>query len=167
MTIDTMKRFSFPFCMTLMIGFAIWFYVFDASGHSAAPAFATGELSLQRADGTKLSINAEIAKTQEQKSYGLMFRRSLALDHGMIFLWDEDTLVSMWMKDTFIPLDMLYVRQDGTIEKIIIGAVPQDLTPLPSGEPIRAVVELKAGAVQYFKLKTGDKVLYQALNNLK
>ncbi len=93
-----------------------------------------------------------------------MFRRSMPSDAGMLFIWPADQIVMMWMKNTYVALDMLYVRHDGTIAKIITNAVPLDLTPLSSDEPVRAVIELNAGEATRRGLKPGDKVTSPALN---
>jgi uncharacterized membrane protein (UPF0127 family) len=125
-----------------------------------APNFRRVGLSIKRADGAYFSYSVELAVTKEQEMYGLMFRHDLKPDTGMIFIYQPDQVVSMWMKNTYIPLDMLYVRADGTIVKIVTHAQPLDLTPLSSGEPVRAVIEINAGEVEKHSFKTGDKVLF-------
>jgi len=132
---------------------------------NSAPVFAHASMVIQRADGQSFPFSVEVAETPEQERYGLMFRHSLPDDAGMIFIYSPDQPVSMWMKNTYIPLDMLFVRHDGLIVKIITHAEPFDLTPLPSDEPVRGVIELTAGAVARDSLKTGDKVLFPAFSD--
>ena len=84
-----------------------------------------------------------------------MFRRSLAGDRGMIFPYDPPQEVAFWMKNTLIPLDIVYIRSDGTIVRIV-NAAPMDLTPLPSGEPIAAVLEIRGGRAAELGIKEGD-----------
>lgn len=125
--------------------------------------FPQSHLVILRADGTKAEFDVEVATTQEQQEHGLMFRKILAPDAGMIFIWPADQPVSMWMKNTLIPLDMLYVASDGKITKIVTNAVPNDLTPLPSEIPIRAVIEIGGGEASKQNIKTGDSVVFEGL----
>ena len=84
-----------------------------------------------------------------------MFRRSLAPDRGMIFPYQPPQEVAFWMKNTLIPLDMLFIRGDGTIVRIAT-AKPLDLTPVSSGEPISAVLEIAGGRAAELGIKEGD-----------
>ena len=84
-----------------------------------------------------------------------MFRRSLGGDRGMIFPYEPPQDVSFWMKNTLIPLDIIFIRTDGTIVRII-HAKALDLTPLPSGEPIAAVLEIRGGSAAELGIKEGD-----------
>jgi len=86
-----------------------------------------------------------------------MFRRTLAPDRGMIFPYDPPQDVAFWMRNTLIPLDMVFIRADGTIARIAT-AKPLDETPVPSGEPIAAVLEIAGGRAAELKVKEGDKV---------
>ncbi|HVE00935.1 MAG TPA: DUF192 domain-containing protein [Sphingomicrobium sp.] len=99
----------------------------------------------------------EVARTAEQQERGLMFRRTLAPDRGMIFPYDPPQDVAFWMRNTLIPLDMVFIRADGTIARIAT-AKPLDETPVPSGEPIAAVLEIAGGRAAELKVKEGDKV---------
>ena len=100
-------------------------------------------------------FKVEIAATPEQQERGLMFRKSLAGDRGMIFPYDPPQDVSFWMKNTLIPLDIIYIRRDGTIVRIV-NAQPMDLTPLPSGEPIVGVLEIGGDRAAEMGIKEGD-----------
>lgn len=86
-----------------------------------------------------------------------MFRRSLAPNHGMIFPYEPPQDVAFWMKNTLIPLDMLFIRADGTIARIVT-AKPLDETPVPGGEPIAAVLELRGGRAAELGIREGDRV---------
>jgi hypothetical protein len=121
-------------------------------------------MTIRRSDGQSFPFIIEIAETPEQQRYGLMFRRALPQDAGMLFISDPDRPVSMWMKNTYIPLDMLFIRHDGTIVKIITHAEPFDLTPLSSGEPVRGVIEINAGEAERRGLKIGDKIVSSAFS---
>lgn len=99
----------------------------------------------------------EIAASPEQQERGLMFRKSLGADRGMLFPYEPAQQVAFWMKNTLIPLDIVFIRADGTIARIT-NAEAMDLTPLPSGEPVAAVLEIRAGRSAELKIKEGDKV---------
>ena len=86
-----------------------------------------------------------------------MFRKTLAPDRGMIFPYDPPQEVAFWMRNTLIPLDIVYIRADGSIARIT-SAKALDETPLPSGEPIALVLEIAGGRAAELKVKDGDKV---------
>ena len=102
-------------------------------------------------------FTVEVAATPEQQEKGLMFRRELAGDGGMIFPYDPPQDVAFWMKNTLIPLDIIFIRSDATIARIT-KAEAMDLTPLPSGEPIAAVLEIRGGRAAELGIKEGDIV---------
>jgi uncharacterized membrane protein (UPF0127 family) len=99
----------------------------------------------------------EVAATPDQQERGLMFRHSLAGDRGMIFPYDPPQEVGFWMKNTLIPLDIIYIRANGTIARIV-NAQPMDITPLPSGEPVALVLEIRGGRAAELGIREGDKV---------
>ena len=103
----------------------------------------------------------EVARTPEQQAKGLMFRQSIAPDRGMIFPYDTPTDVSFWMKNTLIPLDLVFVRPNGTVGRVAADAVPMSLEPIPSLEPISAVIEIAGGRAAELKIKEGDKISWQ------
>jgi hypothetical protein len=102
-------------------------------------------------------FTVEVAASPEQQERGLMFRKSLANDRGMIFPYDPPQEVAFWMKNTLIPLDIIYIRKDGSIARIV-KAEPMDITPLPSGEPIVGVLEIGGGRAQELGIHEGDIV---------
>ncbi len=124
----------------------------------AEPGAQTGlsEVPLTiRASSATHHFTVEVAATPEQQERGLMFRKSLAGDRGMIFPYDPPQDVSFWMKNTLIPLDIVFIRADGTIVRIT-PAKALDLTPLPSGEPIAGVLEIRSGRAAELGIKEGD-----------
>jgi uncharacterized protein len=112
-------------------------------------------LTIHSANGSH-RFTVEVAGTPEQQERGLMFRKSLAGDRGMIFPYTPPQEVAFWMKNTLIPLDIIYIRPDGTIGRIT-HAKELDLTPLPSGEPIGAVLEIRGGRAAELGIREGDK----------
>jgi uncharacterized membrane protein (UPF0127 family) len=110
------------------------------------------------------TFTVELARTAEEMQRGLMFRTSLAADHGMLFLYADDQPVSFWMKNTFIPLDLLFIDRQGTILRIAQRAVPQSTALIPSGEPVRAVLEVNGGTAGRLGIAVGDRVLHPAFS---
>jgi uncharacterized membrane protein (UPF0127 family) len=102
-------------------------------------------------------FTVEVAATPEQQEIGLMFRRAIDPDRGMIFPYDPPQAVAFWMKNTLIPLDMVFIRADGTIARITT-ATPLSLDPVPSGEPVAAVLEIAGGRAAQLGIDAGDKV---------
>ncbi len=103
-------------------------------------------------------LQAEIADTPELRERGLMFRQMMPDDSAMLFDFVEPKPVAMWMKNTLVSLDMLFVREDGTIAAIAQNTVPQSLDTISVQEPVRGVVELAAGTAKRLGLKKNDKV---------
>jgi uncharacterized protein len=112
------------------------------------------------ASNGKHQVTVEVADTDAERSTGLMFRRSLGDDEGMIFVYPRDEPISMWMKNTYISLDMIFVRSDGTIQRIAPDTEPFSEQTISSGDNVRAVIEMKAGSARRLGLKSGDRVEY-------
>jgi hypothetical protein len=102
-------------------------------------------------------FTVQVAATPQQQEHGLMFVRSLAPNEGMIFPYDPPQPVSFWMRNTLIPLDMVFIRADGTIARIAT-AKPLDETSIPGGEPVAAVLEIGGGRAEELGIRAGDKV---------
>ena len=103
-------------------------------------------------------FTVEVARTAEEQATGLMNRSSLAPDRGMIFPFAEPRVAGFWMKNTLIPLDMIFVRADGSIANIEANTVPLSLQPVYSDGPVSAVLELAGGRSAELGIKPGDKV---------
>ena len=127
----------------------------------AAAARAAGQdtLTIETAGGD-LSFTVELALTAEERRQGLMFRKSLPADQGMLFDYGRPVNASMWMKNTYIPLDMLFIGEDGRIEKIAERTIPHSLQTISAGRPVRAVLELNGGTASRHGIKVGDRVLH-------
>jgi uncharacterized membrane protein (UPF0127 family) len=115
-------------------------------------------LTVTSANGRTHRFIVEVARTPEQQANGLMNRQSLAPDRGMIFPYDQPRPASFWMKNTLIPLDMIFVRSDGTIARIAAETVPLSLEPVPSLEPVAAVLEIAGGRAAELGIQPGDRV---------
>lgn len=123
---------------------------------SAAQA-PTESLTIATSGGSH-AFSVEVMRDDEARSRGLMFRRSMPADHGMLFDFEQVAPVAMWMKNTYLSLDMLFIRPDGTIARIAADTEPQSTRVIPSGEPVLAVLELNAGTTARLGIKAGDKV---------
>lgn len=115
-----------------------------------------GRLVLHTATGD-YPFTVEVVDTPEKRAEGLMFRQNLAPDAGMLFDFKDVREVSFWMRNTFIPLDMVFIAADGTVENIHVNARPQDPTSIPSGVPVQFVLEIPGGRSVAIGLKPGDK----------
>lgn len=103
-------------------------------------------------------FKAEVARSSQEQARGLMFRASLAPDEAMIFPMDPPRRASFWMKNTPIPLDIIFIRADGTIESIAAETVPYSLDQVPSTEPVAAVLEIAGGRAAELGISEGDSV---------
>lgn len=99
----------------------------------------------------------EIADTEAEREKGLMFRTSLAPDAGMLFDYHQEQEAAFWMQNTLIPLDMIFISAKGLVKSIHVNARPMDTTPIPSGGPIRFVMEIPGGRSEEIGLKVGDR----------
>jgi uncharacterized membrane protein (UPF0127 family) len=117
-------------------------------------------LTIQSGTGTH-KFTVEVARSQEEQAQGLMNRQSLAPDRGMIFPYDPPQQVAFWMKNTLIPLDMVFIGPDGKIGRIAANTTPMSLDPVPSVDPVSAVLEIAGGRAAELGLKEGDKVSWQ------
>ena len=115
-------------------------------------------LSITTTSGKTHRFTVEVARTPEEQAQGLMNREALAPDRGMIFPYERPAPQSFWMKNTLIPLDMIFVRADGTVARIEANTAPLSLDPVASGEPVGAVLELAGGRAAELGITAGAKV---------
>ena len=119
--------------------------------------FGQSELSVLSAEH-KYNFTVEVADTDEQRARGLMFRRKMSPQYGMLFLFKYNQMVTMWMKNTFIPLDILFIDPKGRIVHIAKSTVPHSLDVISSHEPVVSALELNAGVTDHLNIRVGDKV---------
>jgi uncharacterized membrane protein (UPF0127 family) len=127
-----------------------------------AEAAGTGTLVL-KTDSGEHSYTVEVADTDRERAKGLMFRRSLPKKSGMIFLYDPPQPVGMWMRNTYIPLDMVFITAKGTVRRVETNTQPFTTDIILSGGPVAAVLELNAGEAAEIGLKPGDRVVFPGL----
>jgi uncharacterized protein len=111
------------------------------------------------------AFNVELATNDDERSKGLMFRRELPEGQGMLFDFFKDQSLSFWMHNTYIPLDMIFIRSDGRIVRIAENTTPMSDKLVPSGGPVRAVLEVIAGTARKLGIKAGDRVTGSFFSN--
>lgn len=125
--------------------------------YQAAQAQDADSLTIISGDDRHV-FSVELANTPESRARGLMYRRSMPDDHGMLFDFGRVDMVSMWMRNTYIPLDMLFVRADGSIARIARDTEPLSERPISSGEPVLSVFEINAGISDRLGIAAGDRI---------
>ena len=140
--------------------------VLGLSVAGAAGQLAAAELQpLEIASKSGVHVFAvELASTPQEQATGLMFRRELPEGRGMLFDFHRDQPTSFWMKNTYIPLDMILIRGYGRILRIAENTVPLSETLIPSGGPVRAVLEVIAGTAKRLGIAPGDRVGHPIFN---
>ncbi len=134
--------------------------LFVAAGCIGQARFKSGHVTI----ATKfddLDYRIEVADTRRLKSIGLMYRSSLPAGRGMLLLNEKPQELNVWMKNTFIPLDIIYIDTDGYIVKIVENAQPESTAVMPSEGKVKAVLELNAGQVEMRDIAVGDRVSYR------
>ena len=130
---------------------------------SQAPAAEQGTLEIATKSGVR-TFAVELAVTDEERAKGLMFRKEVPEGYGMLFDFKQEQPVSMWMKNTFVSLDMIFIKNDGRIARIADSTKVQSENIIPSGQPVRAVLEVVAGTARKYGIAPGDKVAYPLFN---
>ena len=139
----------------LFVLFAFFLSPLEAADDSRVPlVIETGE------GATKVShsVDVELALTREARALGLMYRKSMDSNHGMLFIFSNSRRVSFWMRNTYLPLDIIYIRSTGRIANILHDVPPLNELPRPSEGRVIAVLELNAGEAARRGIKAGDYV---------
>lgn len=139
-------------CATALAAARTW----PAAAAEPVP-FPRSKLTIDSARG-RFVFDVEVANTWVQRRQGLQGRRALPRDAGMLFDFREPQMVSMWMKDTFLSLDMMFIDADGVIFSIAENTVPLSLEAIGSGAPVLAVLEVNGGTVARLGIRPGDRV---------
>ena len=153
--------------LTVLVFVALAFAIGAMMGRAVAQgsglqAFSKSTLEIEAQDG-KHRFKVEIAQSPRQQAQGLMFRRRLAADAGMLFLYGQPQIIKMWMKNTFIPLDMIFIGANGRIVSIVERTIPQSLETVSSAKPANAILEVNGGTVSRLGIRAGDRVRHPAL----
>lgn len=165
-----MQQFLNPYKVrnqiVLIAAIALLMALLSVTGFSAEPAallrdFARDQLVIETAGGSR-KFKVYVATTNQQRAQGLMFVKSMGAGEGMIFLYPETAPVAMWMKNTFIPIDMLFIGTDNRIVRVHANAIPHSTDTIESGGTVTAVVELNSGSIKRFGISAGDLVVFPA-----
>lgn len=122
--------------------------------------FPRSSLTIETATGQYM-FSVEVADTRARRMQGLQHRQTLAPDAGMLLDYGESREVAMWMKNTHIPLDMLFIDEAGRVARVASNTEPFSLSPISSGEPVKAVLELNAGTARRLDIRPGDHVHHE------
>jgi uncharacterized membrane protein (UPF0127 family) len=153
-----------PFSV-LVLALTALVVVAPASAQIKLQRFERDVLAIETADGKRHRIEVELALTGAQHAQGLMYRRSLAQDAGMLFLYSGAGTLSMWMKNTPVPLDMIFIAPDGRIVDIVERTVPYSLETISSRFPASAVLEVNGGTVAQLGIQPGDRIRHRAFGS--
>lgn len=136
-----------------------------ACAQARLESFERSHLTIETAGGARHVFAVELARTTGQQAQGLMFRRRLAADAGMLFIYGGDRPVRMWMKNTLIPLDMLFIERNGRVVHIVERTVPGSLETISADRPVAAVLEVNAGTADRLGIEVGDRVVHPAFED--
>jgi len=142
---------------------ALFSLVLPVLSAGRAPAAQEGTLEIATKSGVRV-FAVELAVTDEERAKGLMFRKELPEGRGMLFDFKREQPVSMWMQNTYVSLDMIFIREDGRIARIAENTEVLSERIIPSGAPVRAVLEVVAGTAKKLGIATGDRVASSLLN---
>ncbi len=157
-----------PIYSVLLVAFFAFAAALFAPGNPFAqqpedrPAFARDRLVIETVEGERFGFLVELAITPKQQSFGLMHQRALRPDEGMLFLNDPPRMASFWMKNTLIPLDMLFIDEEGRVLQIAERVPPRTLDSVKSEAPVRAVLEINGGMSEQLGITPGAQLLYKA-----
>jgi uncharacterized membrane protein (UPF0127 family) len=145
------------FATQVRIGAAAWLGALALLFAGWATAAQVERLEIVTKSGVHV-FDVELAITDDERAKGLMFRRTLPAGSGMLFDFKADQVVAMWMKNTYVSLDMIFIRSDGTIAHIAENTVPLSEAIVSSRYPVRGVLEVVAGTARRLGIRSGDKV---------
>ncbi len=134
----------------------------NPEGTGLDEAFERGELVVISDDGESLRFDVYLAQDFEQQRRGLMFVRHLPQTTGMLFIYDREDVRSMWMKNTYLSLDMVFARADGSVSSVVHNTEPLSLRPIASREPVKYVLELNAGVARRLRIGADSRLLWPA-----
>lgn len=135
----------------------------NANADTNKITFQNSSLTIQTKDSEYI-FNIEIAVTEKERSRGLMYRKELKQTEGMLFLYPEKQIIKMWMKNTLIPLDMIFINNNGKIMDIFKMTIPKDLTPIGPDVKLKGVLEINGGLTSYLNINKGDFIIHPSLN---
>ena len=155
---------SRPLGRRVLLGASLSLAAMAACAQEADIKFQKSSLVIVTAN-REIKFDIELATNDAERERGLMFRKQLGAYEGMLFDFYKEMPVSFWMKNTLIPLDMAFIAGDGTIKNVHANAVPMSTDTIPSGYPVRAVLEINGGSAALLGIRPGDKVKHPIFGN--
>ena len=129
--------------------------------------FEQGRLAFTTDDGQRIDFDVYIARDIEQQRRGLMFVREMPQSTGMLFVYDRPAIRSIWMKNTYIPLDLVFIRADGQVSSVVANAVPLTEASRSSKEPVKYIVELNGGVAARFGIDARSRMVWDDTGDAK
>lgn len=160
-----MRRLTFFLCAAFLLAFGALIGTYSGAANTQNAGLPESFLIIETRSGARI-FRVELAQTQKEITTGLMFRRELAEDRGMLFAFARPAPISMWMKNTLIPLDMIFIREDGRIANIERNAAPHSLDSRSSQGPITGVLEIGGGLSDKLGIAPGDLVRHEIFGNV-
>lgn len=157
-----MKRYLLLFLVLL---FATPVHAGEFFGKFMKPKAVVEKITIVTPDDKRHEFEVELARTAQEHEIGLMNRESMPENHGMLFLFEDNAQRRFWMKNTLIPLDMLFVTETGVIHHIHHEAKPLDLTGVPSYGASKAVLEINGGMAEKLDIPEGSRILHPFFKN--
>ena len=142
---------------------ALVMVMFLGAASSVAAACQANSVTLKN-DQAEIRFSIELAQTPQERSRGLMFREHLPAQSGMLFVFERPQRVAFWMKNTLIPLDMIFVDRTGTVTHVHEGAIPGDETPIPGGDQVYSVLEINAGLASRYGIAIGTVLRHEVFS---
>ncbi len=150
--------FALPLALVALAALALGVRAEEPNITHAQPLLPRETLTIITHDGKRHVFNVEMAKTPDQQTIGLMFRTHVGDDEGMLFDWGVPRESQMWMRNTLVPLDMVFISADGSIRTIAENTVPKSLAVVASHGPVRATLELAGGITEKDDIRVGDRI---------
>ena len=155
---DEVSSVRFSTLFLVVCAFAVGLGLHGHAQAQGAPQAGVESLEIVTSTG-RHAFSVEVMRTDAERSKGLMFRRFLPADRGMLFDFKTEQPVMMWMKNTYIPLDMIFISRNGTVSSVAVDTEPMSERIISSGPPAYAVLEVNAGTAARIGVKAGDRVL--------
>lgn len=156
--ISSLKRISIVVAVVMALPVVALYLVPLPALAQQDVVFPYSSLEIETRAGVRHKFSVEVAETPDQKSRGLMFRNEMAPDAGMLFLYRRDRVITMWMANTYLSLDMLFIEADGRIARVAENTIPLSRETISSRKRARAVLELNAGTARKLGIGVGDRV---------
>jgi len=159
--ITSLKRITLVLLVVVVSPVVALYFVPLPAAAQQDVVFPESTLEIETQSGTRHTFRIELAETDPLRQRGLMFRNEMAPDAGMLFTYKRDRVISMWMANTYLPLDMLFIESDGRISRIAESTIPLSRESISSRKRARGVLELNAGTVRRLGLSVGDRVIHE------